>query len=215
MKIATVEFIKSAPSLKDCPAGDLPEIALAGRSNVGKSSFLNKIVNRKKIAKVSNTPGRTQALNYFLINSAFYLVDLPGYGYAKVPLSIRGQWGQAIENYLLKRENLKAVVQLLDIRHTPSSQDVSLYEWLTAHNIPPILVATKADKIPRGQLAKNIKAINNALGLKPGNRPVIFSSQTGQGVDEAWGAMGACAGLGDGVVSPDQVPEGDNGPATI
>ncbi|MFZ5597803.1 MAG: ribosome biogenesis GTP-binding protein YihA/YsxC [Bacillota bacterium] len=186
MKIVTAEFVKSAVSLKDCPAGELPEIALAGRSNVGKSSFLNRMVNRKSLARTSNTPGRTRLINYFLINGAFYIVDLPGYGYARVPRAMRMEWGRNIQEYLEKRKSLSGVVQLLDIRHRPTEMDVQLYRWLEQSAVPVIAAATKADKVSKNQARNQLKLIRDTLGLEKSSPLVAFSAKTGQGWEELW-----------------------------
>jgi len=189
MKIVSAEFVKSAFSLKDCPAGELPEVALAGRSNVGKSSFLNSLVNRKGLARTSNTPGRTRLINYFLINSSFYLVDLPGYGYAKVPVKMKQEWGALIREYLQKRRNLAGVVLLLDIRHQPSELDRQLYQWLQAAEIPFIVVTTKYDKLSKSQAINQIRLIRKELQLGAEKPLVAFSAKTGQGREEAWGLL--------------------------
>ena len=189
MKIVTADFIKSAFSLKDCPAGDLKEIALAGRSNVGKSSFLNKMVNRKALARASNTPGRTRLMNYFLINGAFHLVDLPGYGYARVPIKMKEEWGVLIREYLKKRDRLEGVVLLLDIRHQPTEMDIQLYRWLQDERIPVIPVITKTDKLSKSQANNQRKMIRQALGLESEVPLIAFSAKTGQGKDEVWGLL--------------------------
>jgi len=186
MKIVTADFIKSANGLKDCPAGEFPEIALAGRSNVGKSSFFNRMVNRKSLARTSNTPGRTRLINYFLVNGSFYLVDLPGYGYARVPEKMKLEWGKNIRDYLENRENLEGVVLLLDIRHRPTEMDVSLYGWLEQAGIPVILVATKADKLSKSQALNQLGTIRKSLELGAETPLVLFSAKTGQGRDELW-----------------------------
>ncbi|HBV97313.1 MAG: hypothetical protein JL50_12975 [Peptococcaceae bacterium BICA1-7] len=186
MKIVTADFIKSATGLKDCPAGEFPEIALAGRSNVGKSSFFNRMVNRKSLARTSNTPGRTRLINYFMVNGSFYLVDLPGYGYARVPEKMKLEWGKNISDYLENRENLEGVVQLLDIRHRPTEMDASLYGWLEQAGIPVILVATKADKLSKSQARKQLDVIRKSLELGDKTPLVLFSAKTGQGRDELW-----------------------------
>lgn len=171
------------------PEGDQPEIALVGRSNVGKSSLINKLVNRKKLAKSSSTPGKTRTINYYHINDEWYLVDLPGYGFAKVSKTEREKWGRMIENYLLNRSQVKGVIQLLDIRHAPNNNDISMNKWLQHCQIPILLVATKADKISRGARQKNLTIIKKALGLI--EFPLYFSSETGEGVAELTAAIAA------------------------
>ncbi|MCL5056996.1 MAG: ribosome biogenesis GTP-binding protein YihA/YsxC [Actinobacteria bacterium] len=186
MKIVSADFIKSANGLKDCPAGEFPEIALAGRSNVGKSSFFNRMVNRKSLARTSNTPGRTRLINYFLVNGSFYLVDLPGYGYARVPEKMKVEWGKNIRDYLENRGNLEGVVLLLDIRHRPTEMDVNLHGWLEQAGIPVILVATKADKLSKSQALNQLNIIRKSLDLDDERPLVPFSAKTGQGRDELW-----------------------------
>lgn len=186
MKIVSADFVKSAYSIKDCPEGDFPEVALAGRSNVGKSSFLNKMVNRKGLARTSNTPGRTRLINYFLINNSFFLVDLPGYGYARVPKKMKEEWGTLIREYLEKRNHLRGVVLLLDIRHKPTEMDMQLFEWLRQRNIPVLLVATKVDKLSRSQVYNKTKILEKSLGIEGLELLIGFSSKTGQGCDEVW-----------------------------
>ncbi|MFZ5651436.1 MAG: ribosome biogenesis GTP-binding protein YihA/YsxC [Bacillota bacterium] len=186
MKIVTAEFIKSAVNVKDSPAGEFPEIALAGRSNVGKSSFLNKMVNRKGLARTSNTPGRTRMINFFEINNTLYIVDLPGYGYARVPGKMKLDWGKSIREYLEKSKKLAVVVLLLDIRHSPTEMDLNLYGWLKESGIPVIPVATKADKLSKNQASNQSRMIRRALELEDGSPLVLFSSKTGQGREETW-----------------------------
>jgi len=186
MKIVTADFVKSAFSIKDCPAGEFPEIALAGRSNVGKSSFLNKMVSRKGLARTSNTPGRTRLINFFMINGSFYIVDLPGYGYARVPVQMRVEWGKNIQQYLEKRENLVGLILLLDIRHKPTEMDLSLHSWLRQEGIPVLPVVTKADKLSKSQAGNHLKQIIGELELNDQETPSLFSAKTGQGREELW-----------------------------
>ena len=181
-----VEFLKSAFAESHYPPPDRPEIAFAGRSNVGKSSLINVLVNRKKMAKTSSTPGRTQALNYFLLNQRLYLVDLPGYGFARVPLSVKKAWGKMVEIYLRMRPNLKAVVVILDIRRDLSSGDMALLNWLTHYNIRAVLVLTKADKLSRQGAGARAKIIGKALKGFTDEDPVIFSAKNRTGRDEIW-----------------------------
>ncbi len=195
MKTVAAEFVKSAFSLKDCPAGKLPEVALAGRSNVGKSSLLNRLVNRKGLARVSNTPGRTRMINFFLVNGAVYLVDLPGYGYARVPVKMKLDWGEGISEYLKKRENLAGVALLLDIRHGPTDLDLQLYQWLCLEKLPVVLVATKVDKLSKSQALNRAIHIRKTLGLEDEKPLVSFSSKTGQGVEELWRLIESMTGL--------------------
>ena len=181
-----VEFIKSAFEKKHYPPPDRPEVAFAGKSNVGKSSLLNILVNRRKLARISSTPGRTQAINFYRFGKTLYLVDLPGYGFAKVPTKIKKSWGLMVEEYLRIRETLKAVVVILDIRRDPSSGDEDLINWLNHYHIEPILVLTKADKISRQQTKRRADLITGSLKDVSFTTPVIFSSHTRQGVKELW-----------------------------
>lgn len=186
MKIVSAEFVKSSTSLENCPAQGYPEVALAGRSNVGKSSLLNRLVNRKKLARISNTPGRTQTINFYLINGNLYLVDLPGYGYAKVPEKVRARWGPMIEGYLAGREQLKGIILLVDIRHKPTAQDVQMCRWLRFYGLPYAVVATKSDKISRGKWQKHLATIKNVLQLGKEDILIPFSAQTGAGREQVW-----------------------------
>ena len=165
MKInkSDLETVAGKPS--QYPAPDLRGIAFAGRSNVGKSSLLNLLTGRRKLARVSGSPGKTRTINFYIINDAFRIVDLPGYGYAKVAKSVSAGWGEMMERYLQNRENLVKVVQLVDIRHAPSKQDVEMYEYLRHYGLDGLVVATKADKISRNQMAKQMKLIKQTLGL--------------------------------------------------
>ena len=168
MKIRSAEFILSASSPWQFPAPTLPEIAFAGRSNVGKSTLINSLLNRKKLVKTSSTPGKTQLINFFKINDAFHFVDLPGYGFAKVPENVRQQWQRLIEAYLQERECLRNVVLIVDSRHGPTAQDRQLKEWLDYYERPVLIVASKIDKLKRGQIQKHLNIIkkNNFSFLK-------------------------------------------------
>jgi len=186
MKITSAEFVISAVAPKQYPTDGLPEIALVGRSNVGKSSLLNKMMNRKSLARTSSRPGKTQTLNYFRVNNQLYFVDFPGYGYAKVAKSIKEQWGKMIQTYLSKRDELRFIIQLVDIRHAPSKDDIAMYEWCKQIGIPTIVVATKGDKIARGRWQQHLKVIREHLKLRDTDSLLVFSSETGQGRDELW-----------------------------
>ena len=168
------------------PETDKVEIAFAGKSNVGKSSLINALVNRKALARTSATPGKTQTINFYNINDVMYLVDLPGYGYAKVSEKEKEQWGKLIERYLNTSEQLKAVFLLIDIRHEPSANDKMMYDWVVAQGYNPIIIATKLDKLKRSQVAKHVKMIKQGLELLPGTIVIPFSSETKQGRDEIW-----------------------------
>ncbi|MDA5108957.1 ribosome biogenesis GTP-binding protein YihA/YsxC [Brevibacillus thermoruber] len=189
MKITSAEFVVSAVGPKQYPTDGLPEIALVGRSNVGKSSLLNKMMNRKGLARTSSKPGKTQTLNYFRVNNMLYFVDFPGYGYAKVAKSLKQQWGKMIENYLKQRQELRFVIQLVDIRHAPSKDDVAMYDWCKEIGIPTVVVATKGDKIARGRWLQHTKVIREQLQLRGDDALIVFSSETGQGRDELWGEI--------------------------
>lgn len=168
------------------PENDKPEIAFAGKSNVGKSSLINALMNRKSYARISATPGKTQTINYYSINDEMYLVDLPGYGYAKVSEQEKIKWGQLIERYLHSSAQLKAVFLLIDIRHAPSENDRIMYQWIVEQGFHPIIIATKLDKIKRSQVQKQMKVLREGLKLIPGTMIIPFSSQTKQGRDEIW-----------------------------
>ena len=168
------------------PQNDKIEVAFAGKSNVGKSSLINALLNRKSLARVSATPGKTQTINFYNINEEMYLVDLPGYGYAKVSEQEKIQWGKLIERYLNKSQQLKAVFLLVDIRHAPSANDAMMYEWIVSQGYHPIIIATKLYKIKRSQIAKNVKILKEGLHLVPGTKVIPFSSETKQGRDEVW-----------------------------
>ncbi|CAM3083186.1 ribosome biogenesis GTP-binding protein YihA/YsxC [Paenibacillus sediminis] len=191
MKVTDAQFVISAVRPDQYPQDALPEIALAGRSNVGKSSLINRMINRKNLARTSSTPGKTQHLNYYLINDQLYFVDLPGYGFAKVSKSQREAWGRMIENYLLNRETLKLVLLMIDLRHPPSKDDELMYDWLKHYEIPVCVVATKADKVPKSKWAKHSKIIREALALNSSDPFILFSSEIGMGKDELWSMISA------------------------
>lgn len=186
MKVTQAEFTISAVAPKQYPAENLPEIALAGRSNVGKSSFINKMINRKALARTSSKPGKTQTLNYYFINEFFYFVDVPGYGYAKVSKTEREAWGKMMETYFSEREPLRATILVVDIRHKPTNDDVMMYDFLKHYQIPVIIIATKLDKIKKGQVNKQLKLIKETLAVEPGDQLIAFSSETAQGKETAW-----------------------------
>lgn len=171
------------------PENTLPEIAFAGKSNVGKSSLINALMNRKSYARTSATPGKTQTINYYNINDAMYLVDLPGYGYAKVSENEKIAWGKMIERYLNQSKQLKAVFLLIDIRHDPSANDKMMYHWIVEQGFQPIIIATKLDKIKRSQVQKQVKAVKTGLDLLPGTIVIPFSAETKQGREEIWNLM--------------------------
>lgn len=168
------------------PENTLPEIAFAGKSNVGKSSLINALLNRKSLARTSATPGKTQTINFYNINEELYLVDLPGYGYAKVSEQEKVQWGKLIERYLNGSKQLKAVFLLIDIRHDPSANDKMMYDWIIDQGFKPIIIATKLDKLKRSQIQKHVKMVKEGLNLLPGTKVIPFSAETKQGRDEIW-----------------------------
>ena len=184
MRIDSVEFVCSAADVADCPRRPIVEIAVSGRSNVGKSSLLNTLLGRKGLARVSSTPGKTQLLLYMLVNQAFHLVDLPGYGYARAPESERQRWHRMMQRYFRLRKNLCGVVQLLDVRHAPSDQDREMIDWLRRESLAFCLVPTKMDKLSRGERSVRLADLLRDLQL-PGDQPVVpFSSKTGEGRTE-------------------------------
>ena len=188
MIIKSAEFIKSAVKPDQYPAAVLPEIAFTGRSNVGKSSLINTLVNRKRLVKTSATPGRTQLINFFLINKTFSFVDLPGYGYAKVPASVRKKWGPMIETYLSTRKTLKGVALIMDIRRFPSIQELNFIEWLYYYNIPGILILTKADKLSKTKQLTQQAIIGKALSVDKDDL-ILFSAKSRLGKDVVWDAI--------------------------
>jgi len=178
-----VEFLTSAHAIRQLPPADYPEIAFAGRSNVGKSSLMNRLLNRKGLVKVSAKPGKTQSLNYFMVDKALYLVDLPGYGYAKVPQAVKGLWQGLISDYIENRDTLCCVVVIIDIRHPLKGLDLELVNWLRETVTPYLLVYTKLDKITRGQRQTHAASLDAGLGIAPSER-LLFSAQTGEGKEE-------------------------------
>ena len=192
------------------PENTQPEFACAGKSNVGKSSLMNALINRKAYARTSSQPGKTQTINYYRVNGAFYYVDLPGYGYARASVEVKAEWGKMVERYLHRSRMLRCVFLLIDIRHEPSENDRMMYEWIVSQGFSPVLIATKADKIKRSQLAKQLKMVRTGLGAQPGTVLIPFSAQTKQGRDEIWNLIeerleekpelssGAASGLPEG-----------------
>jgi len=188
MKITKAQLVVSAVSAKQYPDTFQPEIALVGRSNVGKSSMINKFVNRKGLARTSSQPGKTQTLNFYHINDQWYFVDLPGYGYAKVSKEEKSRWAKFIEEYLAKREQLAGIIHLVDLRHPPSDDDVAMAQWISHFNIPSLVVATKADKISRARWPAHRDVIMKKLDLADPKKIVLFSAETGAGLPDiaAW-----------------------------
>ncbi|HIS06778.1 MAG TPA: YihA family ribosome biogenesis GTP-binding protein [Candidatus Choladocola avistercoris] len=168
------------------PESSRPEVAFAGKSNVGKSSLINGLLNRKSLARTSSQPGKTQTINYYNVNDMLYLVDLPGYGYAKVSEEVREKWGRMIERYLHGSRQLKAVFLLVDIRHAPSENDRTMYQWILYQGYEPVIIATKLDKIKRSQVSRQLKILKEGLEVKPGTKMIPFSAETRQGRDEIW-----------------------------
>ena len=191
MKVTSARFVKSAAAKPQWPALAFPQIAFAGRSNVGKSSLINALTSRKGLALVSKTPGKTQLLNFFVINEKFTIVDMPGYGFAKAPESVRAGWGKLVETFLRESGQLKGVVALVDIRRTPGDDDLKLLEWLDHYRVPFVLVFTKADKVPKGRrqamARQSLAVMEPLLGQMAGS--VLFSTHTGEGRDELWAAV--------------------------
>jgi len=198
MIVKNVNFVISAPALKGCPPGGRPEIAFAGRSNVGKSSLINCLLNRKGLVRTSSTPGRTQLLNFFSVNDAIYFVDLPGYGFARAPRSVRQQWLPMVHGYLKGRSSLRAVVWLLDVRRDPSPEDLEFLDWLEEFEVPTIPVITKVDKISRNELGKRLSVIAAATGLDK-DLFTPFSVKNNTGHKALWELI-------DVVVAPEDEP---------
>lgn len=189
MKVNNVELVISAAKPHQYPDIGLPEFALAGRSNVGKSSFINRMIGRKSMARISSKPGKTQTLNFYKIEDTLFFVDVPGYGYAKVAKTERAAWGPMIETYMTDRPQLAACIHIVDLRHAPSADDVAMYDFLKHNEIPAIVIATKADKIPKGKWQKHVKIVKETLDFDPLDEMIVFSSETGLGKDEVWKAV--------------------------
>lgn len=191
MMIKSSEFVTSAVKPEQYPLAEHPEIAFAGRSNVGKSSLINKLIRRKRLVKTSSTPGRTQLINFFIINNNLMMVDLPGYGYAKVPAAVRKKWGPMVETYLSHRDTLKAVVVLIDLRRTPKIEELNLFDWLRDYGIRAIPVLTKCDKLSKTKQKKQLNAAAQTLSV-PEEQLTLFSAKTGLGRDALWHRIKAC-----------------------
>ncbi|MDD5475182.1 MAG: ribosome biogenesis GTP-binding protein YihA/YsxC [Syntrophales bacterium] len=193
MRNFIAEFVKSATRFSHYPDGTYPDVAFAGRSNVGKSSLINTLLGRKRLARTSGTPGRTQQINFFLVGKEFYFVDLPGYGFARVPLAVKKEWGPMVEEYLRGRKNLRMVIVILDIRREPSTEDLNLIDWLAHYGIPRIFVLTKTDKLSKSAAMIRRKEIGDILQVAP-EKLYFFSAKTGQGREElrkaVFGEMG-------------------------
>ena len=183
-----IDYLGSAEKPQGYPREDLPEIAFSGRSNVGKSSLINTLVGRKGLARISRTPGKTQRIHFFQVDSKFILVDLPGYGYAKVPEQILRRWGPMVETYLSGRKTLKLLAVLLDLRRIPNEQDLQLKEWLSLNNIPTAFILTKADKIPKGKRRQQVVQIARTLDVEP-DELLVFSSHTKEGLKPLWSVI--------------------------
>lgn len=189
MKIKSATYLKSALRLEDCPKDVRPEISFSGRSNVGKSSLLNCVLNKRGLAQVSKTPGKTRTLNFFDVNKKFYFVDLPGYGFAKVSFALKDEWGEAITRYLQERKQLALCVQLVDARHKPTALDRDMIELLADGETPMLIVATKADKLAKNEREKAVERICKGLGIDDPDHVLLFSSLTGEGVGPFWRAL--------------------------
>ena len=207
MKIKNVSLETVCGITSRLPDNKYPEVAFAGKSNVGKSSLINALMNRKSLARTSAQPGKTQTINFYNINNELYFVDLPGYGYAKVSKEIKEKWGSMIEKYLRRSKQLKAVFLLIDIRHEPTANDVDMYAWIVSNGFEPIIIATKLDKINRSQIDKSIKIIKNKLRVRPGTQVIPFSALSKQGRDEIYDVIDRLTGEED--TEEGDIPGGD------
>lgn len=186
MKVTKAEIVISAVAEAQYPDDNLPEIVLLGRSNVGKSTFVNTLIERRSLARTSSQPGKTQTMNFYRINDVFYFVDMPGYGYAKASKTEREKWGKMIEKYLRNRENAVLIFQLIDSRHEPSEDDLLMYEWLIYYDLKPVIIGTKADKLSKTNQKKAESRIAKSLNLKKSDELILFSAETKLGKDEVW-----------------------------
>ena len=201
MVIKNVELETVCGVTSKLPENTLPEVAFAGKSNVGKSSLINALMNRKALARTSSSPGKTQTINFYNVNKAMYLVDLPGYGYTKIAESEKHKWGVMVENYLHSSKQLKAVFLLIDIRHDPSENDRMMYDWILRQGYPPMIIATKLDKLKRSQVARQVKLLRDGLGMKKEDILIPFSAETKQGREEIWDVI-----LGNGSDGQEDAP---------
>ncbi len=195
MNVNNVKLEAVAVKKEQYPTGGLPEIAFAGKSNVGKSSLINTMINRKALARTSQNPGKTRTINFYNVEEKLFFVDLPGYGYAKAPKSEQQKWGKMIEDYLLKREELRAIIMLVDIRHEPGENDIMMYDWLKHYDYDIIIAATKSDKLKRSQLDKHKKMLKNALDLEENDILIPFSSENKSGKEELWTVIEEICGI--------------------
>ena len=204
MKIKKVELETVCGITSKIPENTLPEFAFAGKSNVGKSSLINALMQRKSLARTSSQPGKTQTINFYNVNDELYLVDLPGYGYAKVGKDVTAKWGQMVERYLHRSKMLQMVFLLIDIRHDPSANDCQMYDWVVSQGFTPVIIATKADKIKRSQVEKQKKLIRTALGMEKGGVLIAFSAETKQGRNEIYRQLCEREGEADQVTDPSE-----------
>ena len=203
MKVKQCDLKYIGTNFSHYPMDGKPEIAFAGKSNVGKSTLINAILGRKALARTSSQPGKTRTINFYGVNDLMYVVDLPGYGYAKVPKSEVAKWGQMMEEYLTRREELRAIILLIDIRHAPGNNDKIMYKWILDHGYEPVIIATKLDKIKRSQVQKQIKLVRQGLQVVPGTKIIPFSAQTKQGREEIWELIDELTGMAEQEKTPE------------